>query len=90
MITPETFAAAPELAVLAMLDENLRITRDALLAAQPSLLGEPPSWRATDDLRAARQLLRRATLLEHAVARYRRSVLCTLRDELDDNDDLPF
>ena len=45
-ITPEIVAAAPELAVLALLDETLRVTRDALLAAQPGLarLDQPIVW----------------------------------------------
>ena len=88
-ITPETLAGAPELAVIAILEETLRITGDALLAAQPALLGEPPPWRVTADLIAARRLLRHAATLGRAVADYRHCVLQQLHDEPDD-DELPF
>jgi hypothetical protein len=89
-ITPETFAAAPELAVLALLDEALRIARYALLAAQPSLVGEPPAWRVDPELVAARHLLRDATTLERSIARYRQRILRALHDAPDRDDDLPF
>ena len=88
-ITPVTLVGAPELAVLALLDETLRITADALLAAQPALIGEPPSWRVTAELLAAARLLREARRLGRAVAHYRYEVLKTLLD-VSDNDDLPF
>jgi hypothetical protein len=89
-ITPETFAAAPEFAVLALLDETLRVTRDALLAAQPSLIGQPPPWRVDRELVAARSLLRDAAKLERAIVHYRECVLRALRDSADRYDDLPF
>ncbi len=89
-ITPETFAAAPELAVLALLDETLRITRNALLAAQPALIGEPPAWRVDVELIAARRLLHDAAKLEQSIVRYRQCVLRILHDEPDRDDDLPF
>lgn len=89
-ITPETFAAAPELAVLALLDETLRITRNALLAAQPALIGEPPAWRVDVDLIAARRLLQDAAKLEQSIVRYRRCVLRVLHDTPDRDDDPPF
>ena len=88
-LTPPTLAGAPELAVLALLDETLRITADALVAAQPALIGDPPSWRVTAELLAAERLLRDARRLGRAVAHYRRSVLQTLLDA-PENDDLPF
>lgn len=88
-VTPAMLAGAPELAVLALLDETLRIMADTLLAAQPALIGDPPSWRVTAELLAAARLLRDATRLGRAVAHYRRSVLQTLLDA-PDNDDLPF
>ena len=89
-ITPETFAAAPELAVLALLDETLRVTRGALLAAQPALVGEPPPWRVSLDLIAAQRLLRDAAKLERSIVRYRHHVLRVLHDAPDRDDDLPF
>ena len=88
--TPETFAAAPELAVLALLDEALRITREALVAVQPALIGEPPSWRVDPDLIAAKRLLRDVAKLERSVAHYQQRVLRVLHDAPDRNDDLPF
>ena len=90
LITPETLAAAPELAVLALLDETLRVTRDALLAAQPALLGEPPAWRVDVDLSAARRLLQDAARLERSIVRYRQCVLRILHDAPERDDDLPF
>jgi hypothetical protein len=36
-VTPETLVGAPELALLALLDESLRIAALALVAAQPAL-----------------------------------------------------
>jgi hypothetical protein len=90
-ITPEMIAAAPELAVLALLDEALRVTRDALLAAQPSLVGEPPAWRVDPELVAARRLLRDVATIERSVAHYWQGVLRRLDDTADrDDDDLPF
>ena len=89
-VTPETIGAAPELAVLALLDESLRIAALSLVAAQPALVGEPPSWRVTSELIAAARLLRDARKLERSIARYRRCVLQVLRDEPERDDDLPF
>jgi hypothetical protein len=89
-ITPLTLAEAPEFAVLALLDETLRIAGLALLAAQPALLGDPPPWRVTADLIAAKRLLQHASRLGTAVARYRRSVLNALHDAPVSDDDLPF
>ena len=89
-VTPETLVGAPELAVLALLDESRRIACLALLAAQPALVGEPPSWRVTPELLAAARLLRDATKLERSIARYRRCVLQALHDEPERDDDPPF
>jgi hypothetical protein len=89
-ITPETLAAAPELAVLALLDETLRVTRDALVAAQPGLVGEPPTWRVDVGLIAARRLLLHAAKLERSIVRYRQCVLRVLHDAPDRDDEPPF
>ncbi len=89
-ITPETFAAAPELAVIALLDETLRVTRQAIVAAQPALVGEPPAWRVDPDLISARRLLRDVTKLERSIVHYRRGVLRVLYDAAERIDDLPF
>jgi hypothetical protein len=66
---------APELAVLALLDHAVRISADALLVAHPALIGEPPPWRLSPDLVAARRLLHCAMRLAKATANYRRCVL---------------
>jgi hypothetical protein len=91
-ITPLTLAEAPELALLALLDETLRIAGHALLAAQPALVGDPPAWRVTPELLAAKRLLRDATRLAAAIAHYRRSVLLALHhaSDIDRDDNLPF
>lgn len=89
-ITPETLAAAPELAVLALLDETLRVMRAALLAAQPGLVGEPPAWRVDAALIAAQRLLRDTARLERSILSYRQCVLRVLHDESDRDADLPF
>ena len=89
LVTPETVAAAPELAVLALLDHALDVTRLALLAAQPSLVGEPPPWRVTTELRAATRVLRAALALERAAAAYRRAVLAALHDGPASDNDVP-
>ena len=90
LVTPVTVAAAPELAVLALLDHALDATRLALLAAQPSLIGEPPPWRVTTELRAATRVLRATLALERAVADYRRAVFAVLHDDPGDDPDVPF
>jgi hypothetical protein len=90
LVTPETLVGAPELAVLALLDDSLRVARLALLAAQPALVGEPPSWRVTPELIAAAQLLRDAATLERSIARYRRCAMQVLHDEPERDDETPF
>ncbi len=82
--------AAPELVLLALLAETLRVARHALLAAQPALAGEPPAWRVESDLVAARRLLRDAATLERSIVRYRELVLQRVHDAPEPDDDLPF
>ena len=60
-----------------------------LLAAQPALIGEPPSWRVTPERITARRLLRDVARLEDAVADYR-CVVVGMLHEAPDDDDLPF
>ena len=74
-VTVPDVVRAPELAVLALLDQALRISAEALLAAQPALLGEPPSWRVTSELLAARRLLLCGARLARALLNYRSCVL---------------
>jgi len=89
-VTPTDLLLAPELAVLALLDQALRIAAEALLAAQPALLGEPPPWRVTPDLLAARRFLQCATRLARATAHYRRCVLPPTDTDRCDDDDRDF
>jgi len=89
-VTPVDLILAPELAVLAVLDHALSITADAMLAAQPALLGEPPPWRVAPDLLAARRLLRCATRLARATAHYRRCVLPAADAHQTDDDSRDF
>lgn len=77
-VTPTILVDAPELAVLDLLQESLRVAGDALVAAQPALLGEPPSWRITPELTAAKDVLRHAAALGRALQRYHRCVLLRL------------
>lgn len=81
---------APELAVLALLDQAVRFSAEALLAAHPALVGEPPPWRLTPDLLAARRLLASATRLARATANYRRCVLPTTNAHDGDDDERDF
>ncbi|MCC7386899.1 MAG: hypothetical protein IT384_33995 [Deltaproteobacteria bacterium] len=79
-VTPEDLAAAPELAVVILLEHAIAVTADALLAAHPALIGEPPAWRVTKDLIAARHLLRAASRLARTIVLYRDCVLPLVRD----------
>lgn len=74
-VTLPDVVLAPELAVLALLDQAVRISADALLVAHPALIGEPPPWRLSPELVAARRLLDCAMRLANATAHYRRCVL---------------
>jgi len=85
-VTLPDIVLAPELAVLALLDQALRISADALLVAHPDLIGEPPPWRLSPDLVAARRLLDCATRLASATAKYRRCVLPAAYAGPDDDD----
>jgi len=73
-VTLPDIICAPELAVLGLLDHALRISAEALLAAHPALVGEPPPWRISPDLLAARRLLTYATRLSRAIVDYRHCV----------------
>lgn len=83
-LTAEQLAAAPELAVLAVLEVALRAAILALVAAWPELndLDDDP----LDEPRAALELVERARDLGAAVNRYRLA-LATAHGR---QDDLPF
>lgn len=88
-VTVPDVVRAPELAILALLDQALRISAEALLAAQPALLGEPPSWRVASELLAARRLLLCASRLSRAIVNYRSCVLhAPDAEDRDDHDRL--
>ena len=92
-VTPTILVDAPELAVLDLLQESLRVAGNALVAAQPALLGESPPWRITPELTAAKDVLRHATALGRALQRYHRCVLLRLllkRPPGPDDDDASF
>jgi len=86
-VTLPDIILAPELAVLALLDQAVRISADALLVAHPALIGEPPPWRLSPELVAARRLLKCAMRLACATANYRRCVLPAGYARPDDDDD---
>ena len=88
--TPRDLAAAPELAVLAALQHILELSAFALLAMHPDLESEPSYLRPPDPHAVlADQVIRLATRLEEATARYRAAVLADLHRP-DARDDLPF
>jgi hypothetical protein len=86
-VTLPDVVIAPELAVLALLDQAVRISADALLVAQPALIGDPPPWRLSPELVAARRLLDCAMRLANATANYRRCVLPAAYAGPHDDDD---
>lgn len=89
--TPRDLAAAPELAVLAALQHLLELSTFALLAMHPELESEP-SYLGPLDAPAvlADQVIRLATRLEEATARYHAAVLADLHRPDDRDDELPF
>ena len=89
--TPRDLVAAPELAVLAALQHILELSTFALLATHPELEGEPSHLRPPDSRAVlADQVIRLATRLEQATARYHAAVLADLRRPDARDDDLPF
>lgn len=87
--TPDKLVDAPELAVFAILEHTLRIAGLALLAAQPAILGEPPAWRLTPDVLAAKRVLRRVRHLENAIDRYQQLVRQSVDEDDADDDHTP-
>ena len=89
-MVPEIIRAAPELAVIALLDDAARTALVALLAQHPTLddLGGP---REPPTLRRARTLAATASAMRDALDRYREGVMGDLADVPDSPDDeLPF
>lgn len=88
-LLPPTLRLAPELAVLAVLDDALRSALIALVAAHPTLdehdgVLQPPS------LRRARRFARHALDLRDSLDAYRDAVLAPLGPIPLPDDDIPF
>ncbi len=93
-VDPTVIAAAPELALVAVLDEVVSVAVLALCAAHPAIAGgDYPSGPADPSApaaqRAAWQLIRRLYACRDASARYRRTTLCDLQGARTDAD-VPF
>lgn len=89
--TPRDLVAAPELAVLAALQHILELSTFALLAMHPDLESEPSYLRPPNSHAVlADQVIRLATRLENATARYYDAVLADLRRPDARDDDIPF
>ncbi|MCA1823401.1 MAG: hypothetical protein LC640_03900 [Frankia sp.] len=88
--TPHELVAAPELAILAALQNLIELSTRALLAAHPELIGEwshlhPPDAQAVH----ADRLIRLASRLANATTRYHTAALAAL-ERPDTDDDIPF
>lgn len=79
---------APEIAVLAVLDDAARTALVALVAVHP-LLDQPPHGHDQPTLRRARLLTRRALQLRDALDDYRRAIFGDF-DSPQLNDDIQF
>ncbi len=74
---PQELAAAPELAVLALLDNTLQQTIFALFAAHPELVDNHTfelSWSAGPDLWLADAIYNQAVALQHSIGRYQEAL----------------
>jgi hypothetical protein len=90
-LSPRYLAAAPELAVLAMLDRALMIAVQVLIAEHPTLAAHPaPPDHDPPSLREARRLVRAARTLRRGLARYRLAVRAALLAPDSETDNLPF
>ena len=88
-LTPVTLMLAPELAVLALLDEIVPIATYALHAAHPQLGDLNPLEPYPPDTKAARRLINCLHRCRWANSRYRHAALEKIPDQSDDND-IPF
>lgn len=86
---PQTLRAAPELATLAVLEDVLRTTVVALLAAHPGL-ETPAEPREPPTRRRARAIMAAADRIYLALDRYTWAVVADLYDTPDDDEELPF
>jgi len=86
--TPAELDEAPELAILAALDDTLAIALRALVATYPQLGdSECPAWvrEASAASDAADRILRASKRLAHALDAYRRAVIPHRDAETDPN-----
>jgi hypothetical protein len=92
--TPGALADAPELAILAALDQTLDLAAAALACEYPELADlERPYWLGSPPrvLTAAVTLLSRARKLQRALRAYRKAVELRRQDDASRNlDDRPF
>ena len=87
--TPEELLAAPELALLAALQQLLDLAALTLLTVYPELASERSPLRPLDpQATAAAELLQRGARLTEAMADYRVATLAALHRP--DTDDIPF
>lgn len=89
-LTSIELIAAPELALLAALDQLLDLVNLTLVAIYPRLASELSLLHPLDSqVVLAEQIVQHAARLAKAMARYRAATLATLHRP-DTNDDLPF
>ncbi len=89
-LTSNELIAAPELALLAALDQLLDLVNFTLVAIYPRLASELSLLHPSDSQVAlAEQIVQHGARLTRAIARYRAATLAALHCP-DTNDDLPF
>lgn len=92
--TPYELAIAPELALLALLDNTLEIAFRALVAVHPALEGEPPPYWIdcpSPGRTAAQTIVTIANRLSVAIVAYRDAISSVDASQTDDHyDEFPF
>ena len=92
--TPDDLAHAPELAILASLENTLELAVRALVCAHPELADpERPYWlrQASRMATAADNVVHQSADMKQALIAYREAVETRRRDEASEHpDDLPF
>lgn len=95
LLTPRVLAQAPELGVLAMLEEAMHLALLTLIAEHPSLEngdhwldGGPDAVAIT--LRLATRIVDRLQKMERLLGRYRDAVQDGLATQAMPDDDIPF
>ena len=92
--TPDDLVDAPELAILAALENTLELVVRALVCAHPELADpERPYWlrQASRVATAAENVVDLSVDMKHAITTYREAIEIRRRDEASEHpDDLPF